>query len=291
VDCSGFRALLIEGALKTGYEDWSRWLPCNRALAVQCENATDPSPFTRSTAQLAGWQWKIPLQHRSGNGHVFCSEFIEEDQANDILLQNVEGKPLFTPRLIKFLTGRRKQIWNKNCFALGLASGFMEPLESTSISLIQSGISKLLEFFPDKSFNPADTAEVNRLAIAEVERIRDFVILHYKSTQRDDTEFWRYCQNMPIPETLEHKIAMYESRGHLLADYQESFEPSSWLTMYDQFGRKAKRYDPRADVIPEADLVKQLTAMRSSIKTAVDHAMTQGDFIRRHCAADPVELA
>src|SRR6187551_222020 len=179
IDCSGFRGLLIEQALKTGYEDWSHWLPCDRAWAVPCESVGDPIPYTRSTAHAAGWQWRIPLQHRTGNGHVFSSKFMSEDEARSILLGNLDGKPLAEPRLLKFVTGKRKKFWNKNCLAVGLASGFMEPLESTSIHLVQSTIARLMSFFPNKNFDKEDIDEFNRQADFEVEKIRDFLILHY----------------------------------------------------------------------------------------------------------------
>lgn len=290
IDCSGFRGLLIEEALDTGYDDWRCWLPCDRAVAIQSELIDEPTPYTRTTAHEAGWQWRIPLQHRTGNGYVYSSRFITDEQARQTLLTHLDGVPIKQPRQFDFVTGRRKKIWNKNCFALGLASGFLEPLESTSISLIQTGISKLLQFFPDTNFNPHDITEVNRLHHHEFERIRDFLILHYKVTGRRDTEFWRFCQAMPIPDSLAHKMQVYESRGHVVMYEPEAFEKESWVTMYMGFHRYARRYDERADNISLADLKNQLARMRQMIQVAADQAMTHGHFIARHCAAEqPME--
>lgn len=285
IDCSGFRGLLIEETLKTGYEDWRHWLPCDRAMAVQTNNTGAPTPYTRTTAREAGWQWRIPLQHRTGNGYVFASGFMEEDRARELLLTRLEGKPITEPRVIRFVTGCRKKIWNKNCFALGLSSGFLEPLESTSISLIQTGITKLFEFFPDTSFCQADIDEVNRLHHHEFSRIRDFIILHYKASKRDDSDFWRFCQEMELPDSLQHKINLFESRGHVVMHEPEAFEKESWITMYMGFNRYAKRYDPRADVIPLDQLENQLAAMRKSIQQAVRQAPSHQQFINMHCAS------
>ncbi|WP_416306951.1 tryptophan halogenase family protein [Neptunicella sp. SCSIO 80796] len=285
IDCSGFKGLLIEETLKTGYEKWSEWLLCDTAMAVQTERVGEPVPFTRTIAERAGWQWRIPLQHRTGNGHIFSSQFEDVEQAQKTLLDSIEGKTVNTPREIRFTPGRRKQIWNKNCFALGLASGFIEPLESTSISLIQTAIAKLLSFFPDQSFNPHDIAEVNRLHNLEVERIRDFIILHYKLSQRDDSAFWRHCRNMTVPDSLQHKIELYQSRGHVVMYDHESFEQASWLTMYHGFGRKPVRFDPRAAVV-DINLVRQkLQQMRDSINSAATQAMPHQAFIQQHCPA------
>lgn len=286
IDCSGFQGLLIEQALKTGYEDWRHWLPCDSAAAVQSESSAPPTPYTRATTREAGWQWRIPLQHRMGNGYVYCSQFISDAEAENVLLDNLEGNPISKPRLLKFVTGRRKQFWNKNCAALGLAGGFMEPLESTSISLIQAGISNIQLFFPDKSFNPDDIKEANRRSQLEFERIRDFLILHYKSTQRDDSPLWNYCRNMNIPETLEHKINVFKRRGHLIKHEMESFEDSSWLSMYNGFNIVPELYDSRADRISAEDLRQGLMQMKNSVRKAAEHAPTHAEFIARHCAAD-----
>ena len=237
VDCSGIRALLIEGALKTGYEDWSHWLPCDRAVAMPCEhpggeNAGEPTPYTRSTAREAGWQWRIPLQHRIGNGYVYCSSFLGDDKAGEALAGRLDGKALGDPRWVKFVTGRRKRHWNRNVVAVGLSSGFLEPLESTSIHLIQANISKLIGLFPDRSFDQATIDEFNRVATTETERIRDFIILHYQLTQRDDTELWRYVGGMAVPETLALKLEHFRRHGRLIAREMDLFAPASWLAVH-----------------------------------------------------------
>ena len=223
IDCSGFRGLLIEGALQTGYDDWSHWLPCNRAVAMPSENVGAPIPYTRSTAREAGWQWRIPLQHRTGNGYVYCSQFLSDDRAAALLASRLDGQALGDPRPLRFTTGRRKLNWNKNVIAVGLSSGFMEPLESTSIHMIQANISKLLALFPTRDFDPATINEFNRVSVNETERIRDFLILHYKLTTRDDAELWRYCAAMPIPDTLQWKIDHFRQHGRLVAREMDLF--------------------------------------------------------------------
>ena len=232
IDCSGIRALLIEGALKTGYEHWNHWLPCDRAVAMPCENAGPPTPYTRSTAREAGWQWRIPLQHRIGNGYGYASHLLDDDRAADLLSQRLDGKPLGDPRQVRFATGRRKLHWNKNVVAIGLSSGFLEPLESTSIHLIQANISKLMGLFPDRTFDQTTIDEFNRIAVTETERIRDFLILHYKLTTRDDSELWRYCANMDVPDTLASKLDHFRRHGRLIAREMDLFAPASWLAVH-----------------------------------------------------------
>jgi tryptophan 7-halogenase len=232
IDCSGMHALLIEGALKTGYEDWSHWIPNDRALAVPSENAGAFLPYTRSTAHAAGWQWRIPLQHRTGNGHVYSSAHMSDDEAARVLLAHVEGKPLAEPRSIKFKTGMRKKHWVKNVIAIGLSSGFIEPLESTSIHLIQANISKLLALFPDKNFDPQVIDEYNRIATGETERIRDFIILHYKLNTRTDSAYWRDCAAMAVPADLQLKIDHFKKYGRLVARDLDLFGPPSWLAVH-----------------------------------------------------------
>ena len=247
IDCSGFRGLLIEEALKTGYDDWSHWLPCNRALAVPCESAGDALPYTRATAREAGWQWRIPLQHRIGNGYVYCSEFISDDEAASLLLQRLDGKALAAPRPLRFVTGRRRQLWNRNVVALGLASGFLEPLESTSLHLVQSGISKLLALWPDLDFDATVTAEYNRLSQLEFERVRDFLVLHYKLTQRDDSALWRHTAAMAIPDSLQVKIDQFSHYGRIVVDGADLFGPASWLAVQIGQLNQPRRYDPLLD--------------------------------------------
>jgi len=287
IDCSGFKGLLIEETLNTGYEDWSQWLICDKAYAVQTELGGEPTPYTRSIAKANGWQWRIPLQHRMGNGYIYSSKFESDEDAKQVLLSSITGKTINKVRNFSFKPGRRKQVWHKNCVAVGLSSGFLEPLESTSISLIQSVISKLLTFFPDKSFNQHDINEVNRLHNSEVEHIRDFLILHYKLSKRDDSAFWRYCQAMDVPETLNHKLNLFESRGHIIERENESFEPASWLTMYDAFGIIPKRYDARADNIKLDVITTNLAQMKQSIEQAAKQAISHQAFIDEHCKATP----
>jgi len=286
IDCTGFKALLIDGAMNVGLDDLSQWLPCDRAVAVQTTLVDEPMPYTRAIAQDAGWQWNIPLQHRMGNGYIYSSEFIDNQSAEDALLANIEGNTLNDVRQFNLPLAKRKVIWQKNCFALGLAAGFLEPLESLGLSLIQTALSKLYTFFPDKSFNTADIAEVNRLHNAELDRVVDFLALHYKLTKRDDTEFWRYCQNMPITDTLAHKIEVFKSQGQVVMYNDESFEQSSWLSMYHGFDINPLRYDARAKNIDLAIIEKNLMQMRNSMKTAAKQAMSHQEFINKHCRAE-----
>jgi tryptophan halogenase len=285
IDCSGFRGLLIEQALKTGYEDWTHWLPCDRAVAVPCESAGALTPYTRSTARTAGWQWRIPLQHRIGNGYVYCSRFIGDDEAAATLLENLDGKAQAEPRFLRFTTGRRKKFWNKNCIALGLASGFLEPLESTSIHLIQSGVTQLAAIFPDRTFDPCDADEYNRLQIEEYERVRDFIILHYKATTRDDSPLWRYCGNMNIPDALEHRINLFRSSGRVAFEDRELFVEPNWLSVFIGQGIWPRRYDPLADVVPIDAAEIQLAHLRTAIRQTAEAMPSHSGFIAEHCRA------
>ncbi len=285
IDCSGFHGLLIEQTLKTGYTDWSKYLPCNRAMAVPCAGVDEITPYTRSTAREAGWQWRIPLQHRIGNGYVYCSDFISDDEARDTLLVNLDGEPLAEPRIIKFTTGHRNKYWMNNCVAIGLSSGFMEPLESTSIWMIQTGIARLLSMFPGKHFAPVDIERYNRVLTGETEVIRDFLILHYKATQRDDTPFWTYCSNMEIPDRLDEKIRVFENSGRCFRENDELFNDTSWFAVMTGQLLTARGYDPVAQLMSLEETKARLDQIRGTVSTSVDYMPRHSDFIRDHCAA------
>ncbi|MBB5519657.1 tryptophan halogenase family protein [Amphiplicatus metriothermophilus] len=285
IDCSGFRALLIGQALGVGDEDWSHWLPADRAVAVQCENAGPLLPYTRSTARRAGWRWRIPLQHRVGAGYVFVSDYLSEDEAAADLLAGLDGPALAEPRLLKFRTGRRKAFWAKNVVAVGLAGGFLEPLESTSIHLIQTALTKLASWFPDRRFDPMIVAEYNRLHHLETERIRDFIILHYKATEREDSPLWRYCRNMPIPDSLAEKMELFRRYGKLKQLEGDFFQDASWLAvMLGQFVTP-ERNDPIADLHETEPLAKTLETMRAIIARTAKDMPEHAAFVERSCAA------
>jgi tryptophan 7-halogenase len=282
IDCSGFRGLLIEGALQTGYDDWTHWLPCDRAVAMPCASAGDLTPYTRSTAKAAGWQWRIPLQHRTGNGYVYCSQFISDEEAKASLRVSLDGEPLAGPNNLRFVTGRRRKFWNKNVIAIGLSSGFMEPLESTSLHLIQAGISKLLALFPDKDFNPLVIDEYNHIAATEFERIRDFIILHYKLTTRDDSELWRYCANMHIPDSLKFKIDHFKSYGRHIARDMDLFGQPSWLAVHIGQGNIPDAVDPLFDY-RGLDGREWLGKLRAAMVAEAARQPTHQQFVDQHC--------
>jgi tryptophan 7-halogenase len=285
IDCSGFRGLLIEGALQAGYDDWSHWLPCDRAVAVPCAKGGEFTPYTRSTAHAAGWQWRIPLQHRTGNGYVYCSKFITDEAALDTLLGTLDGETLANPNPLRFTTGRRKKFWDKNVVAIGLSSGFMEPLESTSIHLIQAGISKLLALFPDRDFDPLLIDEYNHIAVTEYERIRDFLVLHYKLTTRSDSELWRYCAAMDIPDTLQFKIDHFRRYGRHIPRDMDLFGPPSWLAVYIGQGNIPQATDPLGDYRDEAQGREWLGKLRSAMAMGASQQPTHQQFIDQHCKA------
>lgn len=279
VDCSGFRGLLIGDALGVDYMNWSQYLPCNRAVAVGCE-ATEPLlPYTKSTAREAGWQWRIPLQHRTGNGHVYCDSFTSQDEATTRLVESLDGAMTGEPKQLSFTTGRRKEFWSKNCIALGLASGFLEPLESTSIHFVQSHVSRLLEYFPDKHCGAATRAEYNRVVGKEFELVRDFLVLHYKQTRRDDTEFWRYCRDMDIPDSLTHKMALFSETGHIYREIDDLFRESSWVQVMLGQGLMPSGYHRMADKLSEAQLKQFMGDVDALITKTVALLPTHADFI------------
>jgi tryptophan halogenase len=285
IDCSGTRGLLIEQTLHTGYEDWSQWLPCDRAIALPCESDQVMLPMTRSTAHRAGWQWRIPLQHRTGNGHVYSSTFMSEDEATATLVENLDGKPLAAPRTIPFQPGRRRKAWNRNCVAVGLAGGFLEPLESTSIHMIQTAIMRLTRLFPHQEFNATEIDLYNRESEFEYERIRDFIILHYKATERNDSPMWDYCRNMPIPETLQRKIDLFRVNGRIFRDNEELFAEESWLQVMIGQHIVPRSYDPLVDMLSPELIARYLGDIEKVIGRCVDIMPLHREFIAGNCAA------
>ena len=290
IDCSGFRGLLIEGALATGYDDWTRWLPCDRAVAVPCVNGGDFTPYTRATAHRAGWQWRIPLQHRTGNGRVYCSSMISDDEVTAGLMANLDGAPLAEPRVLKFTTGKRRRAWSHNVIAIGLAGGFMEPLESTSIHMIQSAVSRLLKLLPGRTVAPALRDEFNRQTDFEYERIRDFLILHYWANQRDEP-FWQQCRTMELPDTLQAKIDLFRATGQIVREHEELFTEVGWLQVLAGQGVTAAHWHPLADQIAATDLSDYMTTLTALYRREAASYPTHVDFIARHCAAAPVRVA
>jgi tryptophan 7-halogenase len=281
IDCSGFRGLLIEQALETGYEDWSHWLPCDRAVATPCATTKPLSPYTRATAGDAGWMWRIPLQHRVGNGHVYCSSHISDDAAAAALIDQLESAPLAKLNFLRFKTGKRKKQWSKNVVAIGLSAGFLEPLESTSIHLIQLAIGRLLDLFPDQSWDPVVKTEYNRLMDLEYERVRDFLILHYHATERADTPFWNYVRTMPIPDSLSHKMAAFRERG-IVVNYRDGmFLDASWVAVYLGQNVVPLHSDPLGHKLSLAAVDAELTALKQKLSSAAATLPGHADFIRQ----------
>jgi tryptophan halogenase len=285
IDCSGFRGLLIEQALHTGYDDWTHWLPCDRAVAVPSEKTGPATPYTRSTALSAGWQWRIPLQHRVGNGHVYSSAYLSDQQAADTLLGNIDSRALTEPRVLRFTTGRRRRMWNRNCVALGLASGFLEPLESTSIYLVQSGIARLIQMLPDKHMSEALQRRYNAEAAFELERIRDFLVLHYHATRRRDSEFWKYCAHMSIPEPLEQVIGLFRDSGRFYRNAEELFALTSWVQVMIGQHIVPNAHHPLVDAVPDAELARLGESVRSVVAACVTAMPEHEQFIARCCQA------
>ena len=285
IDCSGFRALLIGEAMGEPYEDWSRLLPANRAIAVPSKRVSDPLPYTRSTAREAGWQWHIPLQHRTGNGYVFCDAFLSEDEATRLLLERLEGDPLADPRVLRFTTGRRRG-WVRNCVSIGLSSGFLEPLESTSIHLIQVAINSLLTLFPDRSCKASLGDRHNRKMDDLTVGIRDFIMAHYCITERDDTEFWRHCRSMELPDSLREKIELFRSRGEVLASSSDLFKEVNWTALFIGQGVHPSAWHPLADAMSERDLRHNMQLISATIAGRLMDMPKHSDLLQRIAASD-----
>jgi tryptophan halogenase len=283
IDCSGFASLLMDKALGTKFEDWTHWLPCDRAIAVQTKAAGEPIPYTRSIARESGWQWRIPLQTRVGNGLVYCSEFMSDDEARGTLLGNLEGEVITEPRVLRFRTGQREKHWNRNCIALGLAAGFLEPLESTSIHLIQRGVIRLLQMFPYGGIVESDQAEFNRQMDTEFRFIRDFIIMHYHVTERTDSEFWRRCRNMDIPDSLQHRLDLFRDTGRVFEAEGDIFRENSWTQVMLGQGIEPKSYHPIVDMMDEQELRQFMQIQRQKVDHVLNQLPTHQEFIDRYC--------
>lgn len=290
LDCSGFRALLIGGTLGADFDDWTHWLPCDRALVAPCEKVGPPTPYTRSTAHLAGWQFRIPLQHRTGNGHIYSSQFSGEDEAADILLKTLDGRPLADPKLLKFTSGKRRKLWDKNVIAIGLAGGFLEPLESTAIYLIQSGINRLMNLFPDANCDVALQHVYNEQCNFEYERIRDFLVLHYHATKRDDTEFWNYVRTMSVPDSLKSVMELFAVNGQFFRNGDELFTLISWVQVMLGQGIYPRAYHPAVDWVANDDMLALIGHVEKVLEANVRLMPQHEDFIQRCCAATNVRF-
>ena len=291
VDCTGFRALLIEGALHAGYDDWTHYLPCDAAIAIQTENVGPPVPYTRAMAHDAGWQWRIPLQHRTGNGLVYCSRYLDKDAALERLLGNIEGRTLVQPNFIRFTTGARRKQWHRNCIAIGLSSGFMEPLESTSIHLIQRAVLRLIRMFPANGVSPRDVAEFNEQQFTDMLQIRDFLILHYKATERADSAFWRQCRDMEVPDTLAQKIELFRETGRVFRKNEELFAENSWIQVMMGQGIMPAAHHPIAEKLRDDELAKFLRTIRETVTRTVAGMPEHGAYVANYCGVPSAEAA
>jgi len=283
IDCSGFVSLLLDKALGTEFEDWTHWLPCDRAIAVQTEAVGEPIPYTRSIARESGWQWRIPLQTRVGNGLVYCSEFMSDDEATDTLLSNLEGATITEPRVLRFRAGQRVKHWNRNCIGLGLAAGFLEPLESTSIHLIQRGVIRLMQMFPYGGIVESDRIEFNRQMDDEFRYIRDFIIMHYHVTERTDTEFWRRCRNMDIPDSLQHRLDLFRETGLVFEADRDIFRENSWVQVMLGQGIEPQSYHAIVDMMDEQELRQFMQFQRQKVDRILNQLPTHQEFIDRYC--------
>jgi tryptophan halogenase len=291
IDCTGFASLLMGKTLGTEFEDWTHWLPCDRAIAVQTTSAGELIPYTRSIARESGWQWRIPLQTRVGNGLVYCSEFMSDDEARETLLGNLEGEVITEPRVLRFRTGQRVKHWNRNCVALGLAAGFLEPLESTSIHLIQRGVIRLLQMFPQDGIVESDRAEFNRQMDTEFRFIRDFIIMHYHVTERTDSEFWRRCRDMTIPDSLQHRLDLFRDTGRVFEAEGDIFRENSWIQVMLGQGIEPKSYHAIVDMMSEKELRQFLQFQRHKVDVLLKQLPSHREFVNRYCptamAQDP----
>jgi tryptophan halogenase len=283
IDCTGFRGLLIGETMKVGYEDWSHWLHCDSAIAVQTASVGEAVPYTRSIARQAGWQWRIPLQSRVGNGIVFSSRHLDDDTARETLMSNIEGEVLTPPRVIRFKPGQRHQTWKGNCVAIGLASGFLEPIESTSIHLIQRGIIRLMQMFPTDGINQTDVDEYNQQTLSEITHIRDFIILHYHVTNRDDTAFWRDCRNMEVPASLKHRIELFRESGRVFRIPNELFAENSWIQVMLGQGIMPRQHHQTADLMGDAELAHFLDGIRSAVDRTVAQLPSHQGYVEKYC--------
>ena len=283
IDCSGFRGLLIEEALETGYQTWDQWLPCDRAVAVQCKGAGPLLPYTRASAESSGWRWRIPLQHRVGNGHVYSSPFMDDDAATQTLMDNLEGNRLTEPRILRFTTGKRKKMWNRNCVAIGLSGGFLEPLESTSIYLIQAAAMNLVRLFPASRSCCEERDMYNRNLDNEFLRVRDFLILHYHATERTDSDFWNYTRTMDIPDSLREKIELFRAKGEVAQYQQGLFLVPSWLAVYLGQHIIPQSWDPQVDRVDTDAIRTQLAQIKSAIRQAAASMGDHAEYLSKYC--------
>ncbi len=284
LDCTGFRALLIEGALHAGFDDWTHWLPCDSAIALQTASVAPAVPYTRAMAHDAGWQWRIPLQHRVGNGIVWCSRYLSREAALERLLGNVEGEVLTEPNHLRFVTGARRKQWHRNCIAIGLSGGFMEPLESTSIHLIQRAVIRLIRMLPAGPISSRDIAEFNDQQLTDMVQIRDFLILHYKATDRRDSAFWRQCAAMPVPDSLEQKIELFRDTGRVFRRNEELFAENSWVQVMMGQGITPRSWHPIAAKLTDEDLARLLATLRDQVTRTVATLPPHADYVARYCA-------
>lgn len=285
VDCTGFRALLIEGALKVGYDDWTHWLPCDSAIAIQTASVRPPVPYTRAIAHEAGWQWRIPLQHRQGNGIVYCSTWLDHETALEMLLSTVEGEKLVKPNPIRFRTGARRRQWHRNCVAVGLSGGFMEPLESTSIHLIQRAILRIVRMLPAGAISQRDIDEFNEQQLTDMDQIRDFLILHYKVTDRRDTPFWRHVAAMDVPDSLAHRIELFRETGRVFRKNEELFAENSWVQVMMGQGIMPQSHHPVAAKLRDEEMAHLLQTLREQVARTVAALPAHGEYVARYCGA------